>query len=65
MHLLPHAAVVRLFSFKKEHLMESLKWLLASAVVSASPVAAEMLGLEKDELTFGFIKLTDLSLIHI
>ena len=41
--------------------MSSLKWLLASTAFLASPVAAEMLDLEKDELTFGFIKLTDMA----
>ncbi|MDA9135591.1 ABC transporter substrate-binding protein [Ascidiaceihabitans sp.] len=41
--------------------MNSLKWLLASTAFLASPVAAEMLDLEKDELTFGFIKLTDMA----
>mmetsp|Transcript_30779 Transcript_30779/g.80543 ORF Transcript_30779/g.80543 Transcript_30779/m.80543 type:complete len:455 (-) Transcript_30779:66-1430(-) len=41
--------------------MNSLKWLLASTALLASPAAAEMLDLEKDELTFGFIKLTDMA----
>ena len=41
--------------------MNSLKWLLASTAFLTSPVAAEMLDLEKDELTFGFIKLTDMA----
>jgi nitrate/nitrite transport system substrate-binding protein len=41
--------------------MNSLKWLLASTAFLASPIAAEMLDLEKDELTFGFIKLTDMA----
>ncbi len=41
--------------------MNSLKWFLASTAFLASPVAAEMLDLEKDELTFGFIKLTDMA----
>jgi nitrate/nitrite transport system substrate-binding protein len=41
--------------------MNSLKWLLTSTAFLASPVAAEMLDLEKDELTFGFIKLTDMA----
>ncbi|WP_390915200.1 ABC transporter substrate-binding protein [Pseudosulfitobacter sp. SM2401] len=41
--------------------MMTLKYLLASGVFFASPVAAEMLDLEKDELTFGFIKLTDMA----
>ena len=61
MDLLPHAAVVRLFSFQKEDEMRTLKWLLTSTALLASPVAAEMLDLEKDELTFGFIKLTDMA----
>jgi nitrate/nitrite transport system substrate-binding protein len=41
--------------------MMTFKCLLASGVFFASPVAAEMLDLEKDELTFGFIKLTDMA----
>ncbi|MFT6090931.1 CmpA/NrtA family ABC transporter substrate-binding protein [Sulfitobacter sp.] len=41
--------------------MNTIKWLLASSVFCASPVMAEMLDLEKDELTFGFIKLTDMA----
>ena len=41
--------------------MKTLKWLLASTALLASPVAAETPDLEKDELTFGFIKLTDMA----
>ena len=33
----------------------------ATALVSASSAYAEMLDVEKDELTFGFIKLTDMA----
>jgi len=33
---------------------------LAAALVTIAPVRAEMLDVEKDELTFGFIKLTDM-----
>ncbi len=41
--------------------MNTLKWLLASTAFCATPVMAEMLDLEKDELTLGFIKLTDMA----
>lgn len=45
--------------------MNTIKWLLASSALCASPVMAEMLDLEKDELTFGFIKLTDMAPLAI
>ena len=41
--------------------MKSLKWLIASTAIFASPALAQSLDLEKDELTFGFIKLTDMA----
>ena len=41
--------------------MKTVKWLLASSALLASPAMAEILDLEKDELTFGFIKLTDMA----
>ncbi|MFT5067260.1 MAG: nitrate/nitrite transport system substrate-binding protein [Yoonia sp.] len=41
--------------------MNTFKWLLASTALCASPAMAQMLDLEKDELTFGFIKLTDMA----
>ncbi len=41
--------------------MTRLKWILASTVLCASPLMAQTLELEKDELTFGFIKLTDMA----
>lgn len=41
--------------------MKTVKWLLASSALLANPAMAEMLDLEKDELTFGFIKLTDMA----
>jgi nitrate/nitrite transport system substrate-binding protein len=41
--------------------MKSLKWLLATTFLCASPAMAETLDLEKDELTLGFIKLTDMA----
>ncbi|MGR3622947.1 CmpA/NrtA family ABC transporter substrate-binding protein [Pseudophaeobacter sp.] len=41
--------------------MNRWKWLLVSSVLSASSAAAEVLELEKDELTLGFIKLTDMA----
>jgi nitrate/nitrite transport system substrate-binding protein len=41
--------------------MKTLKWLLASSALFATPALAQTLELEKDELTFGFIKLTDMA----
>ena len=41
--------------------MKTFKWLLASTALCATPAMAQMLDLEKDELTFGFIKLTDMA----
>ncbi|MDR6264365.1 CmpA/NrtA family ABC transporter substrate-binding protein [Roseobacter sp. N2S] len=41
--------------------MKKIIWLLASTVLSTSPALAEMLDVEKDELKFGFIKLTDMA----
>ncbi len=41
--------------------MNTFKWLLTSTALIASPALAGMLDLEKDELTFGFIKLTDMA----
>ena len=41
--------------------MKTWKWLLTSTALLANSAAAEMLDLEKDELTFGFIKLTDMA----
>ena len=41
--------------------MKTFKWLLVSTALCASPAMAELLDLEKDELTFGFIKLTDMA----
>ncbi|KIT15052.1 CmpA/NrtA family ABC transporter substrate-binding protein [Jannaschia aquimarina] len=41
--------------------MKSFLTGLAAAAVSATAVSAELLDLEKDELTFGFIKLTDMA----
>jgi len=40
--------------------MKALQWTLAASLM-ASAASAEMLDLEKDELTFGFIKLTDMA----
>ena len=62
MHLLPHASIVRLFlCFRGSEQMKTVKWLLASSALLANPAMAEILDLEKDELTFGFIKLTDMA----
>ena len=41
--------------------MKNLLTALATATALAGPAAAELLDLEKDELTFGFIKLTDMA----
>ena len=41
--------------------MTRLSALLAATTMLASPALAETAGLEKDELTFGFIKLTDMA----
>lgn len=41
--------------------MKKIIWLLASTVLSTTPALAEMLDVEKDELKFGFIKLTDMA----
>ena len=41
--------------------MKKILWLLASTVLSTTPALAEMLDVEKDELKFGFIKLTDMA----
>jgi len=41
--------------------MNTFKWLLATTALCATPATAEMLDLEKDELKFGFIKLTDMA----
>ena len=41
--------------------MNTFKWLIATTALCASPAMAEMLDLEIDELTFGFIKLTDMA----
>ncbi|MCC1492168.1 CmpA/NrtA family ABC transporter substrate-binding protein [Cognatishimia sp. F0-27] len=41
--------------------MENVLISLATATALAGPAAAELLDLEKDELTFGFIKLTDMA----
>ncbi len=41
--------------------MTTLKWLIASTALCATPAMAELLDLEKDELTLGFIKLTDMA----
>lgn len=41
--------------------MKTLTWLIASTAFCASPALADMLDLEKDELTLGFIKLTDMA----
>lgn len=38
-----------------------LKWALTTTALIASPAMAEMLDVEKDELKFGFIKLTDMA----
>jgi len=45
--------------------MNTFKWLLASTALIASPAMAELLDLEKDELKFGFIKLTDMAPLAI
>ena len=47
--------------FYRDKEMKSLKWLLASTALIATPAMAELLDLEKDELTLGFIKLTDMA----
>lgn len=49
------------FRFDRDKTMKSLNWLLASTALIASPAMAELLDLEKDELKFGFIKLTDMA----
>jgi nitrate/nitrite transport system substrate-binding protein len=49
------------FRFHRENDMTGLKLLLASTAILTSPAYADMLDLEKDELTFGFIKLTDMA----
>ncbi len=41
--------------------MKTALFSLAAAATMAAPAMAEMLELEKDELTFGFIKLTDMA----
>ncbi|MCG6902611.1 MAG: ABC transporter substrate-binding protein [Rhodobacter sp.] len=41
------------------------KWALATTLLAATPTWAEMLDLEKDELKFGFIKLTDMAPLAI
>jgi nitrate/nitrite transport system substrate-binding protein len=41
--------------------MNTFKWLLASTALCATPAMSQVLDLEKDELTFGFIKLTDMA----
>ena len=41
--------------------MNTLKWLIATTALCATPAMAELLDLEKDELTLGFIKLTDMA----
>ena len=41
--------------------MKRIASVLAVSTLLASPAAAELLDLEKDELTFGFIKLTDMA----
>ncbi len=38
-----------------------LKWALTTTALIASPAMAELLDVEKDELKFGFIKLTDMA----
>ena len=45
--------------------MNRLSAILATTTLLASPAMAEMLPLEKDELTFGFIKLTDMAPLAI
>jgi len=45
----------------RDKLMNTFKWLLATTALCATPATAEMLDLEKDELKFGFIKLTDMA----
>ncbi len=45
--------------------MTRLSAILATTTLLASPAMAEMLPLEKDELTFGFIKLTDMAPLAI
>ena len=45
--------------------MKTLKWLIASTALCATPAMAELLDLEKDELTLGFIKLTDMAPLAI
>ena len=41
--------------------MKTFNWVLATTALLASPAMAEILDLEKDELKFGFIKLTDMA----
>ena len=41
--------------------MKKLIFALAATTAMTAPAMAEMLDLEKDELTFGFIKLTDMA----
>lgn len=49
------------FVLRQGKMMNTFKWLLASTALCATPAMAEMLDLEKDELKFGFIKLTDMA----
>lgn len=41
--------------------MQRIATILAAGTILASPALAEMLDVEKDELTLGFIKLTDMA----
>ncbi len=41
--------------------MKTLHWLLACSALVAAPASADYLDVEKDELTLGFIKLTDMA----
>jgi nitrate/nitrite transport system substrate-binding protein len=45
----------------EEPVMRSIATLLAASTMLAGPASAQMLELERDELTFGFIKLTDMA----
>jgi nitrate/nitrite transport system substrate-binding protein len=41
--------------------MKTFNWVLATTALLTSPAMADLLDLEKDELKFGFIKLTDMA----
>ncbi len=51
--------------FSRRHFLRSVAAPLAALAVAASPLAAEELIPEKDELKFGFIKLTDMAPLAI